>query len=164
MMRKFGVVLAYLAVIASGMMIALLLFTPSQRKGRIRSTPHTVEAPTIQTKPSHKETEETELVEFAEQEEFKSLVEKEELVEASLEQRDPFEETRESIRDEMRSVVEMSDIERSLNPQPIKGNQNSKGEKIYHMPGGQYYNRVKAIEVFNTPSEAEAAGYRKSRR
>lgn len=160
-MRKFGVVLAYLTVIASGMMIALLLFTPSQRKGRIRSTPHTVEAPTIQTEPSHKETE---LVEFAEPEEFKSLVETDELVETSSDQRDPFEETRESIRDEMRSIVEMSDIERSLNPQPIKGNQNAKGEKIYHMPGGQFYNRVKAIEVFNTPLEAEEAGYRKSRR
>ncbi|QST00243.1 hypothetical protein IMZ31_01080 [Pontibacillus sp. ALD_SL1] len=160
-MRKFGVVLVYLAVFASGMMFALLFFTPSQRKARIRSTPHTVQAPTIQTEPSHKETE---LVEFAEEEEFKSLEEKDELVEASSEQRDPFEETRESIRDEMRSVVEMSDIGRSLNPQPIKGNQNAKGEKIYHMPGGQYYSRVKAIEVFETPSEAEAAGYRKSRR
>lgn len=47
----------------------------------------------------------------------------------------------------------------------IKGNVNSKGERIYHMPGGRYYNRtdIKPEEGdrwFCTPSEAEAAGFR----
>lgn len=172
-MKRFGVLLAYLAVIASGIMWALLIVNPSHRNKRLRSAPRTVQAPTIQKKPSHRESDETELVEFAEAEEFKSSEEKDEFKslaetveseKAELKESELFTETRERIREELRSEVETSEIDRSLNPQPIKGNQNAKGEKIYHMPGGQYYNRVKAIEMFNTPSEAEAAGYRKSRR
>lgn len=46
----------------------------------------------------------------------------------------------------------------------IKGNINSKGEKIYHVPGGAYYNKTVAEELFNTEAEAQAAGYRKSLR
>lgn len=46
----------------------------------------------------------------------------------------------------------------------IKGNINSKGEKIYHVPGGAYYDRTDAEEWFNTEAEAQAAGYRKSSR
>lgn len=46
----------------------------------------------------------------------------------------------------------------------IKGNINSKGEKIYHVPGGAYYDRTDAEELFNTEAEAQAAGYRKSSR
>lgn len=46
----------------------------------------------------------------------------------------------------------------------IKGNINSKGEKIYHVPGGQYYDKTIAEEWFCTEAEAQAAGYRKSKR
>ncbi|TDT46004.1 nuclease-like protein [Fonticella tunisiensis] len=46
----------------------------------------------------------------------------------------------------------------------IKGNISSSGEKIYHMPGGAYYNRTVAGEWFKTEAEAQAAGYRRSKR
>lgn len=46
----------------------------------------------------------------------------------------------------------------------IKGNINSKGEKIYHIPSGQYYQVTKAEEMFCTEKEAQEAGYRKSER
>ena len=46
----------------------------------------------------------------------------------------------------------------------IKGNINSKKEKIYHVPGGAYYDRTIAEEYFDTEEEAQAAGYRKSKR
>jgi micrococcal nuclease len=46
----------------------------------------------------------------------------------------------------------------------IKGNINSKGEKIYHVPGGYYYDKTIAEELFSTEAEAQAAGYRKSQR
>lgn len=45
----------------------------------------------------------------------------------------------------------------------IKGNINSKGEKIYHVPGGKYYNQTVPEQWFNTEEEAKAAGYRKSK-
>ncbi|PGK52246.1 nuclease [Priestia megaterium] len=44
----------------------------------------------------------------------------------------------------------------------IKGNITSKGEKIYHVPGGQYYEGTKEEELFCSSAEAEAAGYRAS--
>lgn len=46
----------------------------------------------------------------------------------------------------------------------IKGNINKKGEKIYHVPGGAYYNKTVAERYFNTEAEAQAAGYRRSKR
>ncbi len=46
----------------------------------------------------------------------------------------------------------------------IKGNVSSSGELIYHVPGGQFYDRTRAEACFATPEEAEAAGYRRSRR
>lgn len=46
----------------------------------------------------------------------------------------------------------------------IKGNINSKGEKIYHVPGGAYYERTKPEQTFSTVEEAEAAGFRPSSR
>ncbi|MCT4605668.1 MAG: MBL fold metallo-hydrolase [Marinisporobacter sp.] len=46
----------------------------------------------------------------------------------------------------------------------IKGNINSKGEKIYHMPDGAYYKNVKAEVLFKTEKEAKEAGFRKSKR
>lgn len=45
----------------------------------------------------------------------------------------------------------------------IKGNINSRGEKIYHMPGGKYYERVDPEEWFYTEREALDAGFRRSR-
>lgn len=52
---------------------------------------------------------------------------------------------------------------------PIKGNVNSRGEKIYHMPGQRDYDRtdIKPEEGdawFCTPEEAEAAGFRRAKR
>lgn len=46
------------------------------------------------------------------------------------------------------------------NDKPIKGKVNKEGEKIYHEPGSQNYEKVKAIECFRTASDAEKAGYR----
>jgi len=46
----------------------------------------------------------------------------------------------------------------------IKGNINSQGEKIYHLPGGMYYDRTIPEVWFKTEEEAQAAGFRKSKR
>lgn len=46
----------------------------------------------------------------------------------------------------------------------IKGNINSKGEKIYHTPGQQYYEMTIAEEMFCSKEEAEAAGFRGTKR
>ncbi len=48
---------------------------------------------------------------------------------------------------------------------PIKGNlTTSSGEKIYHVPGGQFYDRTIPEECFATEADARAAGYRRSQR
>lgn len=47
---------------------------------------------------------------------------------------------------------------------PVKGNINSKGEKIYHVPGGQFYEKTKPEMCFKTPGDAEKAGFRASKR
>ncbi|WP_261133725.1 thermonuclease family protein [Bacillus sp. Marseille-Q3570] len=46
----------------------------------------------------------------------------------------------------------------------IKGNINSSGEKIYHMPDGQYYEITKPEEMFCSELEAQEAGFRPSQR
>jgi micrococcal nuclease len=46
----------------------------------------------------------------------------------------------------------------------IKGNISSSGEKIYHMPSGQYYKQTKPEEWFCTEKQAEENGYRASKR
>jgi len=46
----------------------------------------------------------------------------------------------------------------------IKGNINSKGEKIYHVPGSANYDRTNPEEWFSTEEEAQAAGYRAPKR
>ena len=51
----------------------------------------------------------------------------------------------------------------------IKGNVSSSGERIYHVPGGQYYERTKISTAkgerwFCTEAEAFAAGWRKAKR
>ncbi len=44
----------------------------------------------------------------------------------------------------------------------IKGNINSKGEKIYHLPGGAYYDNTVPEKWFKTEQEAQDAGFRPS--
>jgi micrococcal nuclease len=46
----------------------------------------------------------------------------------------------------------------------IKGNINSKGEKIYHVPGGANYESTKPEKCFQSEEEAKAAGFRKAKR
>ena len=46
----------------------------------------------------------------------------------------------------------------------IKGNVSSSGGKIYHVPGGDYYDATVAEEKFCTQADAMAAGFRKSKR
>ncbi len=46
----------------------------------------------------------------------------------------------------------------------IKGNVNSKGEKIYHMPDGQYYEQTQPEQLFCSEQDAKEAGFRKSSR
>lgn len=46
----------------------------------------------------------------------------------------------------------------------IKGNIGSKNSKIYHMPGGAFYNIVKPEQCFKTEAEAVASGFVKSSR
>ncbi|USG63694.1 thermonuclease family protein [Brevibacillus ruminantium] len=48
--------------------------------------------------------------------------------------------------------------------QLIKGNINSKGEKIYHVPGSRNYDQTKAEVWFATEEEAQAAGFRAPKR
>jgi hypothetical protein len=47
---------------------------------------------------------------------------------------------------------------------PIKGNESSSGEHIYHVPGGQFYNVTNPEASFATPAAALAASYRASQR
>ncbi len=44
----------------------------------------------------------------------------------------------------------------------IKGNINSKGEHVYHIPTGAFYDRTIAEVCFDTEQEARDAGFRKS--
>jgi DNA invertase Pin-like site-specific DNA recombinase len=58
-----------------------------------------------------------------------------------------------------------------INQQPcnIKGNINNRGEQIYHVPGGRYYNQTQIASSrgerwFYTEDETKAAGWRRSLR
>jgi hypothetical protein len=44
----------------------------------------------------------------------------------------------------------------------IKGNISSKGEKIYHIPDGAFYDRTTPEMCFATEAEAKSGGFRKS--
>ena len=44
---------------------------------------------------------------------------------------------------------------------PIKGNRSS---RLYHAPGGEFYDATRPEECFAAPADAEAAGYRRSSR
>lgn len=50
------------------------------------------------------------------------------------------------------------------NGETIKGNINSKGEKIYHMPGSKYYDKTIPEQWFFTEQDAQNAGYRPSKK
>lgn len=54
-------------------------------------------------------------------------------------------------------------IKSCSNPK-IKGNINSRNEKIYHVPGGKSYNETKAEMMFCSDQEAVASGFRKATR
>lgn len=45
----------------------------------------------------------------------------------------------------------------------IKGNINSQGEKIYHMPGQRFYGATQPEKWFCTEDEARRAGFRRSK-
>ncbi len=45
----------------------------------------------------------------------------------------------------------------------IKGNRNTRGEWIYHLPGQSYYHQTRPEELFCSESAAMAAGYRRSK-
>lgn len=49
-------------------------------------------------------------------------------------------------------------------PCVIKGNFSANGKKIYHVPGGSFYNRVNPEQCFLTEAAARAAGFVKSSR
>jgi hypothetical protein len=56
-------------------------------------------------------------------------------------------------------------ISQNCDDPQIKGNLTTyNGEKIYHVPGGQFYDVTDAEEMFCTEEKAEDAGYRKSLR
>lgn len=44
----------------------------------------------------------------------------------------------------------------------IKGNQNRKGQWIYHLPGMPYYDVTRSEEIFCSEAQAVAAGYRRA--
>lgn len=46
----------------------------------------------------------------------------------------------------------------------VKGNVNRRGEKIFHVPGGAFYDRTRPEECFRDRGDAERAGYRASQR
>ena len=65
------------------------------------------------------------------------------------------------------SVPVAQDIPRPMDC-TIKGKISSKGERIYHVPGGQYYDRTridaaKGERWFCSEEEAQAAGWRGAR-
>lgn len=44
----------------------------------------------------------------------------------------------------------------------IKGNQNRRGQWIYHLPGMPYYDQTRPEQIFCSEAEAQAAGYRRA--
>lgn len=46
----------------------------------------------------------------------------------------------------------------------VKGNVNTNGERIYHVPGGAFYDRTSPERCFTSTAAAEAAGFRRSAR
>lgn len=65
-----------------------------------------------------------------------------------------------AVKEEIQSKVDEDHSKNSSNGScEIKGNINSKGNKIYHMPGQRDYDNTVPEEMFCTEEEAEAAGF-----
>lgn len=47
---------------------------------------------------------------------------------------------------------------------PVKGNESSSDQLIYHVPGGQFYDRTNPVRCFRTEADAQSAGFRASLR
>lgn len=65
------------------------------------------------------------------------------------------------------AIVGRITIDDLRGPCPIKGNVNSKGQRIYHVPGGKFFDSVRinpgeGDRCFATEAEARSAGFRKS--
>ncbi|NMH75064.1 hypothetical protein HF078_18460 [Bacillus sp. RO2] len=67
-------------------------------------------------------------------------------------------------KDELKQDDQVSEEEQQEAPPLIKANKNARGEYIYHVPGGVFYERTTPVEWFHTEEEAQAKGYRKSAR
>ena len=66
-------------------------------------------------------------------------------------------------------LASASTVEAASSKCDIKGNISRRGEKIFHLPSGQYWGRTridqsKGERLFCTPEEARAAGWRASKR
>lgn len=70
----------------------------------------------------------------------------------------------ERVVEQAREAAEQAEEQAELALRPIKGNVNSRGEKIYHLPGQASYDRVDAEQTFNTEREAQRAGFRRAER
>ena len=72
-------------------------------------------------------------------------------------------------RDAQRKLLAPANVAEPPNPHcVIKANMKRNGECIYHVPGGQFYDRLRmdrpsARRWFCTPADAEAAGCRRSK-
>ena len=79
----------------------------------------------------------------------------------------PYEQTLKTTKADETAIPKASEnIEMKINTTPqkdclIKGNSSS---KIYHIPGGAFYERMKSPTCFLTEEEAKKAGYRRSGR
>lgn len=83
-------------------------------------------------------------------------------VEATRESATAVRETATAAVEQAREVAREASERAELTVRPIKGNQSSGGEKIYHLPGQSSYERTDADETFATEAEAQAAGYRRA--
>jgi micrococcal nuclease len=69
-----------------------------------------------------------------------------------------------TINNQERSTPQNYNFKHGCTNPLIKGNINSKREKIYHVPGGDYYNVTKPEKQFCNEQEALNAGFRKSKK
>ncbi|TYS68889.1 hypothetical protein FZC76_08120 [Sutcliffiella horikoshii] len=67
-------------------------------------------------------------------------------------------------KEDLEKDDEVTEEEQQEAPPLIKANKNARGEYIYHVPGGVFYERTTPVEWFHTEEEAQAKGYRKSAR
>ncbi len=69
--------------------------------------------------------------------------------------------TNDSAAHELNSTIPQAETTSCPPERPIKGNAQS---MIYHVPGGEFYERTKPEECFAEESSAQHAGYRRSKR